>query len=441
MKAKTTAPDSTLPSAPAEAFSSTPEQFRGMARLFRSLRHRDFAIFWAGNFLSNTGTWMQSVALGWLVLELTDSAWLLGLNGFMTTVPTLLFFWAGGAIADRFDRRRLMLVIQAGMLTLSLLLGTLTLANHITISSIFLISFLMGLATALNYPAYQALFPDLVEEEDLLNAVALNSTQFNMARAFGPTLAGLALGGLGAAVCFYLNEFSFLGLIVALLVIRPPKFTPPRDGSVWQAVREGFQFVAERRLVLLLLSVPAFLSFFALPFVILMPVFARDLLGMGPSGLGYLMGGAGLGAGACGLVLAYAGPPRNVSRAIPASALLFSLALLGFSASASFPLSFFLLFLVGATMVGALALTSTNLQQLTPKRLRGRVMSIYNLSMMGLLPLGSLQAGAVASTLGARVAIGYGAVVCLLYFAFLLFRLPPLWALNERHQTSSPTLP
>ncbi len=410
MKAETTAPDLTLRSPPAEAFSSTPEQFRGMARLFRSLRHRDFAIFWAGNFLSNTGTWMQSVALGWLVLELTDSAWLLGLNGFMTTVPTFLFFWAGGAIADRFDRRRLMLVIQAGMLTLALLLGTLTLANRITISPIFLISFLMGLATALHFPAYQALFPDLVEEADLLNAVALNSTQFNMARAFGPTLAGLALGGLGAAVCFYLNAFSFLGLIVALLVIRPPKFTPPRDGSVWQAVREGFQFVAERRLVLLLLSVPAFLSFFAFPFVILMPVFARDLLGMGPSGLGYLMGGAGLGAGACGLVLAYAGPPRNVSGAIPASALLFSLALLGFSASESFPLSFFLLVLVGATMVGALA-------------------------------LGSLQAGAVASTLGARVAIGYGAVVCLLYFAFLLFRLPALWTLTERHQTSSPTLP
>ncbi len=249
-----------------------------------------------------------------------------------------------------------------------------------------------------------------MEEADLLNAVALNSTQFNMARAFGPTLAGLALGGLGAAVCFYLNAFSFLGLIVALLVIRPPKFTPPRDGSVWQAVREGFQFVAERRLVLWLLSVPAFLSFFAFPFVILMPVFARDLLGMGPSGLGYLMGGAGLGAGVCGLVLAYAGPPRNVSGAIPASALLFSLALLGFSASESFPLSFFLLVLVGATMVGALA-------------------------------LGSLQAGAVASTLGARVAIGYGAVVCLLYFAFLLFRLPALWALTARHQTSSPTLP
>jgi len=267
------------------------DEARGFARVFRSFRHRDFAVFWSGNFLSNIGTWMQTVALGWLVLEITDSAWMVGVNGFVSAAPTLLFTLIGGAIADRVDRRRLMLVMQSGMLALALLLGTLTLLEKIDLRSILVIAFLSGLAMAINYPAYQALYPELVEEEDLLNAVALNSAQFNIARAVGPTVAGLALGTVGVAACFYLNAVSFLGLIVALLIIRPPQFIPHKGGSVWQAMREGFGFVGERRLILLLLSVSGFLSLFGLPFVILMPVFARDLLGVGASGLGYLMGG------------------------------------------------------------------------------------------------------------------------------------------------------
>ena len=183
-------------------------------------------MFWSGNFLSNVGTWMQTVALGWLVLEITDSAWLLGVQGFVTAAPTLLFTLVGGAIADRVDRRRLMLVMQFGMLSLALLLGTLSLFEKIDLRSILVIAFFSGLAMAINTPAYQALYPELVDEEDLLNAVALNSAQFNIARAVGPTVAGLSLGAVGSAGCFYLNAVSFLGLIVALLIIRPPQFIP-----------------------------------------------------------------------------------------------------------------------------------------------------------------------------------------------------------------------
>jgi len=210
------------------------DQARGFGRVFRSFRHRDFAVFWSGNFLSNIGTWMQTVALGWLVLEITDSAWMVGVNGFVSAAPTLLFTLIGGAIADRVDRRRLMLVMQFGMLALALLLGTLTLFEKIDLRSILVIAFLSGLAMAINYPAYQALYPELVKEEDLLNAVALNSAQFNIARAVGPMVAGLALGTVGVAACFYLNAVSFLGLIVALLFIRPPQFIPHKGGSVWQ---------------------------------------------------------------------------------------------------------------------------------------------------------------------------------------------------------------
>ena len=407
------------------------DEARGFARVFRSFRHRDFAVFWSGNFLSNIGTWMQTVALGWLVLEITDSAWMVGVNGFVSAAPTLLFTLIGGAIADRVDRRRLMLVMQFGMLALALLLGTLTLLEKIDLRSILVIAFLSGLAMAINYPAYQALYPELVKEEDLLNAVALNSAQFNIARAVGPTVAGLALGAVGVAACFYLNAVSFLGLIVALLLIRPPQFIPHKGSSVWQAMREGFGFVGERRLILLLLSVSGFLSLFGLPFVILMPVFARDLLGVGASGLGYLMGGAGLGASLCAIVLAYIGEPRNKSRTITSSAMTFSLALVGFSMSGSFWLSFGLLAVLGAAMVGTLAVTNTSIQRLTPPRMRGRVMSMYNLSLLGLAPLGSLQAGAVAEVLGARVALGYGGVLCLVYFAGLFFLLPSVWRKEE----------
>ena len=407
------------------------DEARGFARVFRSFRHRDFAVFWSGNFLSNIGTWMQTVALGWLVLEITDSAWMVGVNGFVSAAPTLLFTLIGGTIADRVDRRRLMLVMQFGMLALALLLGTLTLLEKIDLRSILVIAFLSGLAMAINYPAYQALYPELVKEEDLLNAVALNSAQFNIARAVGPTVAGLALGAVGVAACFYLNAVSFLGLIVALLLIRPPQFIPHKGSSVWQAMREGFGFVGERRLILLLLSVSGFLSLFGLPFVILMPVFARDLLGVGASGLGYLMGGAGLGASLCAIVLAYIGEPRNKSRTITSSAMTFSLALVGFSMSGSFWLSFGLLAVLGAAMVGTLAVTNTSIQRLTPPRMRGRVMSMYNLSLLGLAPLGSLQAGAVAEVLGARVALGYGGVLCLVYFAGLFFLLPSVWRKEE----------
>ena len=407
------------------------DEARGFARVFRSFRHRDFAVFWSGNFLSNIGTWMQTVALGWLVLEITDSAWMVGVNGFVSAAPTLLFTLIGGAIADRVDRRRLMLVMQFGMLALALLLRTLTLLEKIDLRSILVIAFLSGLAMAINYPAYQALYPELVKEEDLLNAVALNSAQFNIARAVGPTVAGLALGAVGVAACFYLNAVSFLGLIVALLLIRPPQFISHKGSSVWQAMREGFGFVGERRLILLLLSVSGFLSLFGLPFVILMPVFARDLLGVGASGLGYLMGGAGLGASLCAIVLAYIGEPRNKSRTITLSAMTFSLALVGFSISGSFWLSFGLLSVLGAAMVGTLAVTNTSIQRLTPPRMRGRVMSMYNLSLLGLAPLGSLQAGAVAEVLGARVALGYGGVLCLVYFAGLFFLLPSVWRKEE----------
>lgn len=399
-------------------------ELRPLAAMFRSFRHRDFAFFWTGNFLSNIGTWMQNLALGWLVLEITNSPFLLGLNGFLGSAPSLFFSLPGGAIADRLNRRKLMVATQAAMMVLALVLAILTSFRVVTIAEILTIGFLTGLASALNNPAYQAIVPDLVGREDLTNAVALNSAQFNMSRAIGPTLAGLALGSLGAAGCFYLNSVSFLALIIALLAITVPRHPVEKGPSVWAAMLEGLCYAGQHRSLILLLSVPAFLSLLGLPFVVLMPVFARDLLKVGASGLGYLMAGAGIGAVISALTLAAQGRIQRRTNFIVGSAALFSLALILMSRTRSFIQAFLLLIILGATMVGALSLTNSTLQATSPPEFRGRIMSMYNLAVIGLSPLGSLQAGALAEARGVRFALTLGGTICLAYFLLLLLLLP-----------------
>jgi MFS family permease len=414
------------PAARTLAAPSDPGPPTRLPAIFRSLRHRDFALFWTGNFLSNIGTWMQNLALGWHILLLTNSPFLLGLNGFLGTIPSFVFSLPGGAIADRLSRRRLMLVTQTAMAVLALVLGLLTSLHVVRINEILAISFLTGLASALNSPAYQAIVPDLVERRDLVNAVALNSAQFNLSRAIGPTLAGLALGAVGVAGCYYLNSISFLALIVALLVLRLKQRPAEPGAGVWSAVLDGMRFVNRHRLIIILLSAPAFLALFGLPFVVLMPVFARDLLHLGASGLGYLMAGAGLGAVISALTLAAQRSAERRGGFIFSSAAVLALALILLSRATTFWWSFTLLAVIGATMVGALALTNTTLQLISPPELRGRIMSFYTFTVLGLAPLGSLWVGSVAEKLGTRFSLTLGGSVCLCYFAILLLSLPRL---------------
>lgn len=396
------------------------------AKTFRSLRHRDYALFWSGNFLSNIGTWMQNLALGWLILEIANSRFLLGLNGFLGMAPSLVFSLPGGAIADRLSRRKLMLFSQTAMMLLAFALAVLTSLKAVNVVEILLISFLTGAATALNNPAYQALVPDLVPGGDLINAISLNSAQFNMSRAIGPTLAGIALGGLGVAACFYLNAVSFLALIVALFMIVIPSRPPARASTLWEGIVEGMQFVNANRIILILLTIPAFLSLMGMPVLVLMPAFARDDLHLQASGLGYLMAGSGLGAVGGALVLARQSTAKGKFGFAVSSAVLFSLSLIAFAITRNFWSAFLCLVVLGGAMVGALALTNTTLQITSPPHLRGRVMSFFNLASMGLAPLGSLQAGAVAQAFGTRFALKLGGVFCLIYFSFLLAMLPRL---------------
>ncbi len=387
--------------------------------MFRSLYHRDFSVFWAGNFLSNTGTWMQYVALGWVILIISNSPFLLGLNGFLAQIPALVFALPGGTIADRLNRRKLMLVTQTSMMLLALFLAILTSYQAITIDEILAISFLTGIASALNYPAYQALIPDLLPHEDLMNGIALNSAQFNMSRAIGPTVAGLALGTLGAAACFYLNSASFLALILALLVITIPPVHRTTGTRFWGSMAEGIRYVKQHRMIILLLSVPACLSILGLPFIVLMPAIARNLIGVGASGLGFLMGGAGLGAVAAALFIAARGTPERRERLILTSATFFSVALILLAGVHAFWAAFLLLAVMGGTIVGTLTVANTTLQTTTPPELRGRIMAMYYMAMSGLLPFGSLQAGALAQAISTRFALGLGGAGCLVYFLIL----------------------
>jgi MFS family permease len=416
----------------------TPTKAPRRILMFRSLYHRDFSIFWAGNFLSNIGTWMQYVALGWVILIISNSPFLLGLNGFLAQVPSLVFALPGGTIADRLNRRKLMLITQTSMMLLALLLAILTSIRQITITEILAISFLTGVASALNYPAYQALIPDLIPRDDLMNGIALNSAQFNMSRAIGPTVAGLAMGALGAAACFYLNSISFLALIIALFLITIPPAQKDTGTRFWGSMMEGLRYLNEHRIIIVLLTVPAFLSLLGLPFIVLMPAVARNLIGVGASGLGYLMGGAGLGAVAAALFIAAGGTPEHRGRLILTSATLFSLALIFLSLAQTFWEAFFLLAVMGGTTVGSLTLANTTLQMTTPPKLRGRVMAMYYMAMSGLLPFGSLQAGAIAQAIGTRFALGFGGAVCLVYFLILqvsLNRLRQVGRLSDYTET------
>src|SRR5574337_153766 len=363
---------------------------------FRALRHADFRVFWTGNFVSNIGSWMQNVAQGWLVLQLTNSPFWLGLVGFAQQVPALVFSLLGGVIADRASRRRLLLITQTTMMLLALGLAVLTHLRWVTVHQIVAIAFLAGTTMALNAPTYQAAIRDLVLREDTLNAIALNSIQFNLSRVLGPAFAGFAIAGLGVAACFYLNALSYVPL---LFVIGRVEFPAPqyREGSsIREEMAEGFRYVRERRAILLLVLLVATVSMFGLPYLVMMPVFARDVLKVGATGLGYLVAAAGIGALLGGIHLAMWKPHRRRGPLVLGAALIFFTAILLFSLSRVPLLSGFLLAVAVGAMVSSVATVNSLIQTLAPDAIRGRVLSMHTMAFLGFTPLGSLMLGALA---------------------------------------------
>ena len=401
--------------------------------MFRALGYRNYRLFWSGAFLSNIGTWVQAVAQGYLIYEFTHSPFWLGLDGFVALSPALVLTLAGGVFADLVDRRRLLLYTQAvagvAALGLAVLIHTKVIhqADNVWTSNVWMIlvfSFVTGCCMSLASPSYLALTFDLVGREDLANAVALNSTQFQLSRAIGPFFAGVGLKLFGLAGCFYANGLSFIAVVVALGMVRFEGARKSRADSahsmsdkraLWNNLLDGFRYVRNRPRVFALLSISAVNSFFGAPYLTFLPIFARDIFHLGGTGLALLMGTAGAGAFIGALVLAYLGDFKRKGWSVIGGAFAFGVCLIAFALSKQLTVSLIFLFAVGFSIVTSVAVVNTLLQQLVTDQMRGRVMSMFILSFMGTMPFGNLLAGAASHRFGAPHTLAMGGLVIALY--------------------------
>jgi MFS family permease len=364
---------------------------------FRALRHPQFRFFWVGNFISNIGSWMQTVAQGWLVYELTGSPFWLGLIGFVQQVPSLIFSLPAGVVADRASRRQVLLVTQAVMMALALILALLVSLRVVMVQHIVVLAFLAGTTMAFNAPTYQAAVRDLVNEEDTLNAIALNSMQFNLSRVLGPSVAGVFIALAGVAMCFYLNALSYVVLLFVILRVQfPPRAAQARNGSFRADMAEAMRYVQQHSDILTLILIVAIISTFGLPYLTLMPAFAQDVLHAGPKGLGYLVASAGVGALLGGLNLARMQHGHRRGLLVLSAAMVFFAAILLFSLSRNLITSAVLLAIAGAGMVNSAATVNSLIQNRVPDAIRGRVLSMHTMAFLGFTPLGSLLVGWVA---------------------------------------------
>lgn len=405
-----------------EAQYPSPPQGR-LARTFSALRYRDYRVMWLGAFLSTTGTWMATVAQGWVVLNMTNSAFLLGLDGFLATGPMLVFSLFGGVIADRVERKKIMLFSQYLQMTFAFILAVLIFSGNVKVWHIFLISFLTGSAQSFSGPAYISLLPLLVRREDLPNAIAMNSMQFNLARVIGPIFAGLALAAWGAAVCFAVNGLSFLAVIGALLLIRSPAVRPAAEqGGMLDEMKDGFRFVAHRPKLLMLTFLAFAGTFLGMPIVTFLPVVAKTIFGLEAKGYAWMMTTYGLGSVTGALVVAATAHAARKGTVALKLQLLFATLLVAFAFSRSLPLSLFIAFCAGVCIVGVIALYSSLVQLTTSDQMRGRVMSIFMLAFRGGMPLGNLIAGYVAQRWSISIALAVNGAVLAMVALFFIAR-------------------
>ena len=396
-----------------------------LPQAFRALRNANFRLFWAGNFTSNIGTWMQNVAQGWLVLTLTNSAFWLGVVGFAGSIPFLFVTLFGGVIADRVNKRRLLLVTQTIMMLLAFLLAGLTFFHAIGVWGVAAIAFGNGVAMAMNAPSYQALVPKLVKREDLTNAIALNSAQFNMSRILGPTLGGYAMAVFGMAGNFLLNGVSFLAVLWALVRIEYPEEKLGGHQSMWDSLQGGFAYLRSNRQMYVLIWMTAFASFFGFPFITFIPYFAKVQLHAGQSGLGWLLACSGVGSVLGAMTIAVSGVIRHRGRVLTGCGVVFFAAIVGFSYSRSFAVSGVLAFFEGCCGILMISCFNVSIQHLSSDEMRGRVMSIYATSFLGLPPIGALLAGELSRHIPTGHALAMMASVALLSFmGFFAFSQP-----------------
>ena len=364
-----------------------------LRRVFKAFHYRDFRLLWFGACTSSIGTWMQIVAQSWLVLSISGSPFLLGVDSFLAQIPILMFSLIGGVIADRIDRRRVLLGSQYTQITCAFVLTLLIAFKIVKVWHILGLSFVVGCAQAFGGPAYQALVPMLVEKEDLPNAIALNSIQFNLARVIGPMLGGLALTQLGAAWCFALNGVSFIAVIISLLLLGV-KFVPQNTReSILTGVKQGIAFIHNQGAMVSLIALAFLMTAPAIPVITFLPVFAKDVFHRGPATFTIFLSCSGAGSVVGALVVAAMGDIRNKGRTALLMLLLLGAGIAGFSLSKSLVMSCLLLFVSGAALIAVFSMISSLVQLITANEMRGRVMSVYNVAFRGGMPLGSLATG------------------------------------------------
>ncbi|MGE5397768.1 MAG: MFS transporter [Chitinophagales bacterium] len=394
--------------------------------IFRSLDHKNYRLFFSGQAVSLIGTWMQMVAMSWLVYRLTNSAFLLGLVGFANQIPSLLLTPFTGVVADRFNRHKILIVTQTCAMVQALTLALLTLTNTARIEIVILLGFILGVINAFDGPARQSFVVEMVERrEDLPNAIALNSFLFNGARLVGPSIAGVLIASIGEGGCFLVNGLSFIAVIAALLAMTTTySLNKIEHPPFWYHFKEGLHYAySDRRIRNILLQI-AIVSIAGYSYSTLMPIVAKQVLHGGAHTLGYLLGAAGFGAVSGAIYMASRTSPKGVEKIIPFAPGLLGLSLIALSFSHLFPVSLVIMAGVGFSMMLQMSSSNTYLQTTVEDEKRGRVMSLYTLSFMGMAPFGSLASGTMAHHIGVLNTLMIGGVVCLLssFIAFNLSR-------------------
>jgi MFS family permease len=383
------------------------------AESFSALGFRDFRLFWFGQVISFSGTWMQATAQGWLVYSLTKSPYYLGLVAAAGSLPILLFSLIGGAVADRFRKRNLLLLTQALSIIPALLLGLLVSAGAVAVWHVVVMALFLGTVNAFDIPTRQSFLLEMVERGNLLNAIALNSAAFNGARIIGPVLAGMAIMHIGLAACFYLNALSFLAVIAALARMRTRGERKISGRGLLGEISEGMRYILGEPAVIRPMMLVAAFSLFAMPFIALLPVFAEEILGVGARGYGFLLASSGAGAFAAAVIIALMGDVKRKQRVMGIASVAFPVFLLVFAHSESFYLSMAVLTMAGLSLMCVLSMANSSVQLKAPDGLRGRVMSVYTVMFLGMIPIGNYIMGSVADIIGTVTAVKAASVICL----------------------------
>lgn len=425
-QADTTRPVAATPVAERSRFRDT----------IRSLRHRNFQLFFSGQLISLIGTWMQTVAQSWLVYRMTGSSLLLGTVSFASQIPVFPMAPLAGTVADRWNRRTIVIITQTASMILAFILAALTLANRVTVWEVIVLAALLGVVNAFDIPARQSFLVEMVGRDDLMNAIALNSSIFNSARIIGPGIAGILVAGIGEGWCFFANAVSYIAVIAGLCMMRIPRRQAERAiKSAFDHIAEGFRFVRRTAPIRALLMILGLVSLVGMPYTVLMPVFAKNILHGNARTLGVLGSATGIGALTGALTLASRTRVHGLGKWVWMACTSFGTFLILFSFSHQYLLSVLLLVPVGFSLMTQMGATNTLVQSMVPDRLRGRTMAVYSMMFMGMSPLGALLAGAAADKIGAPMTVALGGALAIVGAIAFARHLPKIRA--EAHQLLS----